>query len=134
MNYRTILLKLGHRLEKQHTPEAETLLKLIGRLSNAAIPNDVALAVEYDEGVVSEKRLLGSIENNTDPNDMVLEVLENLKNNLGPIDTEAEIKNANLNEIDTLIEEVKKLKQEQEKQNQQSLDNDPPPISPKFSR
>ncbi|KTD56446.1 hypothetical protein [Legionella shakespearei] len=41
---------------------------------------------------VTEMRLQDSVENNNDPNDMPLEVEKNLKSNLGPIDTEAEIK------------------------------------------
>jgi hypothetical protein len=41
---------------------------------------------------VTEMRLQDSVENNNDPNDMPLEVEKNLKANLGPIDTEAEIK------------------------------------------
>lgn len=47
---------------------------------------------ESEEQVVREMRLHDSIENNNDPNDMPLEVEKNLKANLGPIDTEAEIK------------------------------------------
>jgi hypothetical protein len=41
---------------------------------------------------VREDRLQDSIENNNDPNDMPLEVKKNLEANLGPIDTEGEIK------------------------------------------
>jgi len=47
--------------------------------------------VQLEEEVVRETRLKDTVENNTDPNDMPLEVAKNLDRNLGPIDTEAEV-------------------------------------------
>ncbi|KTD33458.1 hypothetical protein Lmor_2009 [Legionella moravica] len=47
---------------------------------------------------VREARVQDSIETTYDPNDMPLEVKKNLESNLGPIDTEGEIKAHGLDE------------------------------------
>ncbi|RUQ84454.1 hypothetical protein [Legionella septentrionalis] len=59
--------------------------------NEANVPNDVPLPVEYNEGVVREMQVKDSVEFNIDANDMPLEVEKNLKANLGPVDTEAEL-------------------------------------------
>ena len=56
-----------------------------------ALQNMLKATGQLEEEVVREARLLNSVENNTDPNDMPLEVAKNLAGNLGPVDTEAEI-------------------------------------------
>lgn len=65
------------------------LHQLLNKKSEANEPYDI------EEPVVREMRRQDSIENNTDPNDMPLEIAKNLDSNLGPIDTEAEAKAIN---------------------------------------
>lgn len=72
---------------------------------------DTPQATQSEENEVREMRLQDTLENNSDPNDMPLEIEKNLKTNLGPIDTEAE---------------VKKIKQEKEDQDQdKDIENSP---------
>lgn len=53
-----------------------------------------------EEQLISEMRIPGSFENNTDPNDLFLEIEKNLQGNLGPVDTASEAKEHNLDHDD----------------------------------
>ncbi|MDI9819729.1 MULTISPECIES: hypothetical protein [unclassified Legionella] len=88
------------------------LLQLLKK-RNHIYQSNYPLPIEHNDGVVREMRLQDSIENNTDPNDMPLEVAKNLESNLGPIDTEGEL-------------EAKGLK------NKDLPDNKEAPLSPRF--